>query len=164
MVIMSDAQRKFYLLDLESLARSLKLTSIDVIKTRDMDIESHWYRSMGAADLYYWKTKDKIIKHQISIFDQVIEWNEFDGVKTGYISEQRDADNSQVIQFDDRLNTHVLHQALDFLNNVDSIEPRMVKQFVSNYQFYNRWQSGELARSLRHLFQRLLKKRRHKGQ
>jgi len=107
--------------DLPSLAKSLKLASIDVIKTRNMDIESHWFRSSGPADLYYWKAKDRIVKHQISIF------NHIDGGK------------AEVICFDQKVNETVVRQAILFLKDVRQVDEKVTLQLIANYQFYNRW-------------------------
>ncbi len=155
---MGIKQQKTYHLDLDSLARNLKLTSIDVIKTTNMDIESHWFRSIGPVDLYYWKAQDKIVKHQLSLFDQVIEWNEYDGVKTGYFADEREEDKSQIICFDEDINSQVILQAVDFLNRVETIDRKLIDQFISNYRFYNRWKSGDLARPFRQFFRRIIKK------
>ncbi len=125
--------------DLPSLAKSLKLASIDVIKTRNMDIESHWFRSSGPADLYYWKAKDRIVKHQISIFNQVVEWNEYDGVKTGYVNDDIDGGKAEVICFDQKVNETVVRQAILFLKDVRQVDEKVTLQLIANYQFYNRW-------------------------
>ncbi len=126
--------------DLKSLARSLKLSSIDVIKTSNLDIESHWFRSNGPADLYFWKAKDKIVKHQISLFNQVVEWNEYDGVKTGYVNDDIEAGKAEVICFDQMVNTGVVEQAIEFLLKADQIDEKVVTELISHYQFYNKWQ------------------------
>lgn len=126
--------------DLQSLAKSLKLASIDVIKTTNMDIESHWFRATGPADLYFWKSKDRIVKHQISLFNQVVEWNEFDGVKTGYFSDDVEGNQSEVIHFDQYVNETVVSQAINFLNDVKGIDQRITLQLIENYKFYNKWQ------------------------
>ena len=136
---MSDPLLQLHHYDLRSLAKSMKLASIDVIKTSNMDIESHWFRSKGPADLYYWKSKDKIVKHQISLFNQVVEWNEFDGVKTGYVNDDIDAGKAEVICFDEQVNQSVVEQALDFLNDVQEIDQKVLQQLIENYKFYNRW-------------------------
>jgi hypothetical protein len=141
--------------DIHSLAKSLKLTSIDVIKTSSMDIESHWFRSNGPADLYFWKAKNKIVKHQISLFNQVVEWNEYDGVKTGYVNDDIDGGRAEVICFDQNVNQRVVAQAIDFLLKVEELDEQMVQQFVRHYQFYNKWPSADFFASLRRLWARI---------
>ncbi len=126
--------------DLQTLAKSLQLASIDVIKTTNMDIESHWFRSSGPADLYFWKAKDKIVKHQISIYNQIVEWNEFDGVKTGYVNDDiQSGQAAEVICFDKQVNESVVKQAICFLNDVQGIDGRITLQLIENYNFYSKW-------------------------
>ncbi|MEM7646935.1 MAG: hypothetical protein AAF203_08505 [Pseudomonadota bacterium] len=137
-------------LDLKSLASNLKLASIDVIKTSNMDIESHWFRSVGPADLYFWKAKDRIVKHQISLFDQVVEWNEYDGVKTGYVNDEIEA--SDTICFDEDVNTEVIEKAIEFLGHARQLEAQVVKELIQHYRFYNRWQNRGVFRFLRRIF------------
>lgn len=155
---MGERRPQYYHLDLGTLARSLKLSSIDIIKTSRMDIESHWFKSIGPADLYFWKSESKLIKHQLTLYDQVIEWNEFDGVKTGYFSEERDGDQSQIICFDESINLQIIEQAMAFLAQVRAIEPNLLEQIVQNYRFYNRWKSGEAFKPLHRFLKRFGKK------
>lgn len=150
---MGQRQIPLHHYDLKTLAKNLKLASIDVIKTSNMDIESHWFRSVGPADLYYWKAKNKIVKHQVSLYNQVIEWNEFDGVKTGYVNDDIDGGKAEVICFDKEVNTDVVEQAISFLAQVPSIEDDVLKELISHYEFYNRWQNLAPVRLLRAFFQ-----------
>jgi len=152
---MNHLGRPLYHYDLKSLAKSLKLTSIDVIKTSNMDIESHWFRSSGPADLYFWKAKDKIVKHQISLYNQVVEWNEYDGVKTGYVNDDFDAEKTEVICFDKDVNSTVVEQAIEFLTSVDQVEEGVVQELIKHYEFYNHWGSFGVIRAFKKLFQRL---------
>lgn len=138
-MIMSEPILHLHHYDLESLAKSMKLASIDVIKTSNTDIESHWFRAKGPADLYYWKAKDKIVKHQISIYNQVVEWNELEGVKTGYVNDDIDAGRAEVICFDETINTTVIEQAINFLGSVREVDKEILEQLIKNYKFYNRW-------------------------
>jgi len=126
--------------DLKTLAKTMKLSSIDVIKTANTDIESHWFRSIGPADLYYWKTKTKIVKHQVSLFNQIIEWNEYDGVKTGFVTHEASVRQAEVICFDEEVNVSVTKQAIELLENVGCIEAEILDKLISHYKFYNRWQ------------------------
>lgn len=146
---MSDFASNLHHYDIQSLAKSLKLTSIDVIKTSSVDIESHWFRSKGPADLYFWKANERIVKHQISLFNQVVEWNEFDGVKTGYVNDDVDAGSSEVICFDETVNGSVVEQAISFLANVRDLDPGIVEQLIHNYKFYNHWAGFNLVKNVK---------------
>lgn len=156
---MGEKQYSLQHCDLQTLAKNLKLASIDIIKTKNMDIESHWFRSIGPADLYYWKTKDKIVKHQVSLFNQVIEWNEYDGVKTGYVSDEAEVEKSEIICFDESVNVNVVEQAIEFLGNVISIEDEVLTELISHYKFYNRWQHLNPFLGLKSFFKKLRKKK-----
>ena len=140
------AEKKFspLLCDVDTLARSLKLASVDIIKTRNVDIESHWYRSPGAVDFYFWVVKDKLIKHQMNYHGQIIEWNEYDGLRTGYVDETFSnfpgGNPQEMIYFDEELNRTVVEQALDFLGRVDAIEQVVVGKIQRHYQTYPRWE------------------------
>jgi hypothetical protein len=144
--------------DLKTLAKNLKLASIDVIKTTNTDIESHWFRSIGPADLYYWKTKSKIIKHQISIYNQVIEWNIYEGVKTGFVNDELGQNEGEVILFDEVVNEKVIEQAIEFLNQVKCIEVFVLNDLISHYQFYNRWPIANPVKAMRSFFKKFSKK------
>lgn len=152
---MQSASSKLQHYDLRSLAKSLKLASIDVIKTSKMDIESHWFKSSGPADLYFWKTKEKVVKHQISLFNQVVEWNEYDGVKTGYVNDDIDAGKAEVICFDQEVNESVVEQAIEFLSQVEQVDEKVLKTLISHYRFYNRWMGLSIVRKITQFFTRL---------
>ena len=136
---MKNSLRQLQHYDIKTLAKSLRLTSIDVIKTSNMDIESHWFRSTGPADLYFWRTKDKVIKHQISLYNQVVEWNEYDGVKTGFVNDDLTSGQAEVICFDESVNSRVVEQAIEFLREVREVDHKVVEKIISNYKFYNKW-------------------------
>ena len=155
---MGENRRYLQHYDLHSLAKSLKLESIDVIKTSRTNIESHWFRSLGPADLYYWRAKDKIIKHQVALFNQVIEWNEYDGVKTGFVDDEAKEGEAEVICFDKKVNTGVVTQAIEFLKGVNSIEGEVLEELISHYRFYNRWQNLSPVRPFKAFFRRILRK------
>lgn len=120
-----------------------------------MDIESHWFRSNGPADLYFWKAKDKIVKHQISLFNQVVEWNEYDGVKTGYVNDDIQGGKAEVICFDQRVNHGVVEQAIEFLLKVDHVEKEIIVELIDHYQFYNKWKGFGLTKWVRRLWGRI---------
>ena len=156
--MMGEKQLPLQHYDLKTLAKNLKLASIDVIKTTNMDIESHWFRTIGPADLFYWKAKGKIVKHQISLFNQVIEWNEYDGVKTGYVNDEVDSEQTEVICFDEEININVVEQAIEFLEDVKGIEENVLSELISHYKFYNRWQHLNPWKAVKSFFRRFSKK------
>lgn len=147
---MSSPAPSLAFFDLKTLAKTLRLSSIDVIKTSSTEIESRWFRTSGPADLYYWKSKDKIVKHQVTLFNQVVEWNEFDGVKTGFLSE--DSAGGEHICFDKELNREVLVQVREFLSHTEQLESDILERIIGHHQFFNRWQSNALVRFISKVF------------
>lgn len=148
---MGEEKLKVPLYDINVLARSLKLASIDIINTSKIDIESHWYRSSGPVDLFFWKAQDRLVKHQINLFGQVVEWNEFDGLKTGYVNEEEignDAEYGETICFDKSPNAMVLAKASEFLNLATLIEEQVRKEMTKHYQSYGRWQNLKWLRAI----------------
>jgi hypothetical protein len=122
--------------DLEVLAKSLKLASIDIINTSKSDIESHWYRSAGPVDLFYWKDKNRIVKHQINLYGQVVEWNIFDGLKTGFVRDEdmaEEIESHEVVQFDNIPNPHVLKKATEFIDLATGIEADVRQKMAEHY-------------------------------
>ena len=151
---MGEEQLNLYY-DLEVLAKSLKLASMDIINTKKTDIESHWYRSNGPVDLFYWKDKKRIVKHQINIFGQVVEWNIFDGLKTGYVREEEfdgESDSQEVVQFDNNPNPHVLEKATEFINLATKIDADVRQEMVGHYNSYGKSPMGLFHRALAKFF------------
>lgn len=146
--------------DMEVLAKSLRLASIDVIKASKTDIESQWYRSSGPVDLFFWKAKGRLVKHQMNLYGQVIEWNEFDGIKTGYIREEelREGEGVEVISFDKDPNEIVLSQAAEFLSKVESIDPPILEEIVSHYRSFDKWKYSSFKLFFKRLFLQIVKK------
>ena len=146
---MSNVQKKISHYNLETLASSLRLESIDVLETQRVDLESHWYRSEGPAELFFWVAKDRMIKHQLNLFGQVVEWNEYDGVKTGYINEERMGhtfDIKSMIEFDKTPEAEVTNMACEFIRKVHILNADTKSQIVGDYQSYFRWNRSKILR------------------
>lgn len=125
----TEAERTVPLLfDPESLGRSLREVAIDVIETEGSAILSRWFHSTSDVDLLIWSDEDKnVIKHQVNFFGQVVEWNIFEGVKTGFIIEEElgsngdECESSEVIQFDQVPEAKAIRQALLLLEHVPDL-------------------------------------------
>ena len=140
------------------LAKSLELLSVDTIETSNQQIESFWYKSKGPADLFFWKKEDRIIKHQVTLYNQVVEWNIFDGVKTGYIDDDRQPGQGETILFDHEVNDQVLSQAIEFLDQVSAIDSATVHELKRNFRFYGRWNHPGWLTSLSNFLDRLVQR------
>ena len=78
------------LFDPEALGLTFEELAIDVVQGENTEFISRWYRAREAdADLVIWSDGSKrIVKQQICIFGQVVEWNPINGTRTGVVIEQ----------------------------------------------------------------------------
>lgn len=75
-------------LNIKDIGGSIKEMGSDMVKTTHQNVVSHWYHSDMDADLIIWKDeKQNIIKQQVNLLGQVIEWNIVDGLRTGFVVE-----------------------------------------------------------------------------
>ena len=141
--------------DLESLAQSLQLESIDVLETKKVNLESHWYSTYGPAELFFWIAKNQVVKHQLNLFGQVVEWNRYDGLKTGYINEERIGrtyDIKSIIEFDEKPEVEIANMGCDFIRHIEVLNSDTKSQMISNYQSYFSWKRSKIT----HFFNKLL--------
>lgn len=114
--------------DEEVLGLSLRELAVDVIRGERMDFLSRWFQSpKQEADLFIWiDTEKRLVKSQLCLFGQVVEWNPLDGTRTGVIVEEEifgveDDDVSETIRFDARVQSHVIDQAVRVLRHVPGL-------------------------------------------
>ncbi|OQW51559.1 MAG: hypothetical protein A4S09_10040 [Proteobacteria bacterium SG_bin7] len=85
-------------LNIKDIGSSVKEMGSDMVKTTHQNVVSHWYHSDMDADLIVWRDeKQNIIKQQVNLLGQVIEWNIVDGLRTGFVveTEQKDSPNKE---------------------------------------------------------------------
>ncbi len=89
-------------MNVKEIARNLREVAVDVIETEGTSIVSRWFHAADDVDLLIWTDDEKtIIKYQVSLFGQVVEWNMFDGVKTGVIIEIEEKRKKDEVDNDD---------------------------------------------------------------
>src|SRR4051812_41729358 len=93
------------LFDAEQIGKSLREVAVDVIETEGSTILSRWFHSKHDVELFLWTdAENNVIKHQVTFYGQAVEWNVFEGVKTGVIVEHEnslgDGVVNETIQFD----------------------------------------------------------------
>lgn len=85
-------------LNMKDIGNSIKEMGSDMVKTTHQNVVSHWYHSDMDADLIIWRDeKQNIIKQQVNLLGQVIEWNIVDGLRTGFVveTEQKESLNRE---------------------------------------------------------------------
>ena len=125
--------------DLSSLAQSLRFSSVDIIQTQSQHIEGHFFVSPGPVHFYFWKKKGKLIKHQLTLYGQVVEWNSWSGVRTGFLDSEGVYSDTPYLEFDKYLNKDSISQAMDFLSLLKILDKKVQREIIEDYSFYNRY-------------------------
>ncbi len=139
--------------DAEQIGKSLREVAVDVIETEGSTILSRWFHSKHDVELFLWIDGDHVIKHQVTFYGQVVEWNVFEGVKTGVIVEQEnvfgedsagsDADAeenaeeniSETIQFDSVPESAAILRATSLLSHVSGLQDSERRRICDNLKF-----------------------------
>jgi hypothetical protein len=119
--------------DAKELGTSFVEVAVDIVRGENIDFINRWFRAKGAdADLMIWIDSEKrMIKHQISFYGQVVEWNAIHGTRTGLIVEEElsqvgsnpstlesQPNVAETIRFDEKTQTHAVLQAVNLINHI----------------------------------------------
>ena len=124
------------LLDLREIARTLEGVAVDIIKAGEQSVISHWYHSPLDCDIYIWTDKKhNLIKHQVSLCGQIVEWNLVEGIKTGYVlvKEVENGEGKEEICYDPSIQKTSLYQALSVLQLATCFEQDILSVVIENY-------------------------------
>jgi hypothetical protein len=126
------------LFDAEQIGRTLREVAVDVIETEGSTILSRWFHSKHDVELFLWLDGDQnVIKYQVTFFGQVVEWNVFEGVKTGYIIEEEvaghgDENVKETIEFDQTPQDSAIERAIRLLEHVPDLPGPHREKICSN--------------------------------
>jgi hypothetical protein len=137
------------LFNAEQIGKSLREVAVDVIETEGSTILSRWFHSKHDVELFLWTDGEQnVIKHQVTFYGQVVEWNVFEGVKTGVIVEQEnmfgnssdgdessDESVSETIQFDKVAEDAAVSRAIVLLSHVSELPEIERKRICDNLKF-----------------------------
>lgn len=125
--------------DSAALGRSLKEVAQEVLPKGQMNIVSRWFHGSKECDLFIWSDLEgNILKQQLSVFGQIIEWNVIEGLKTGLVIEEEGDDQqaiegSEVVRFDERPQLKPVEQALDLLRHMTVLNDLERQRLVRNF-------------------------------
>lgn len=150
---------------LKTLAQKMNFVSFDTLHIEEQSVKSHWYRHDEGLDLYFFQKDDgRMIKVHLSFFGQVIEWNPFDGTRTGLMIEQEQGSEiTETVQFDARTNSASVDQSLVILENASCLsEPlrRDLCKLLKPSQKTSARQNGSLYLTLKNAWNRFALKRK----
>lgn len=135
------------LFDAEALGASFRELAVDVIPGETTEFMSRWFHAPRLeADLFIWLDgENRIIKHQLCFYGQVVEWNALHGTRTGVILEEEiphvdgtpgaDAANegfSETIRFDVKAQDGPIRQAIAVLTNVGALSENERSTLIFN--------------------------------
>lgn len=138
----------------EALGSSFEEVAVDVLRAEKTEFLSRWFRATrGEADLTIWIDSEKrIVKHQLSFFGQVVEWNPIHGTRTGFIVEEEtggdSGDASEIIRFDKRVQDFAVDQAIGVLNHVRQLDAAEKSLLVYNLRESPKLHARARARAL----------------
>ncbi len=137
--------------DVTHVAQSFKEVAIDVVRGETTEFLSRWYQSAkGDADLsIWWDTDKRVVKQQLCLYGQVVEWNPMHGTRTGLVVEHESAEpmksssdehefngdtTSEIIHFDPKAQMASIEQAIKLIKEVSAISPEDRALLIYNFR------------------------------
>jgi hypothetical protein len=113
--------------DVAHIAQSFREVAVDVVRGESTEFLSRWYQAVkGDADLtIWWDGEKRVVKQQLCLYGQVVEWNPIHGTRTGLVVEQESGptedETSEIIHYDAKLQRSAINQAISLLRVVNVI-------------------------------------------
>lgn len=124
--------------DFFKLGSTLEQVEVDVIESDNQVIISHWYHSEYDADVVLWlDKKSNILKQQVSVYGQFVQWDLITGLKTGYIHEEENSAiknelSTRKLIYDKELSQAAISNALDLLSEARHLDLELLKSLEVN--------------------------------
>ncbi len=125
----------------QEIGKSLIEVGVDLIQSEGRCVLSRWFHSTQDVDLFIWQDdRNNIIKQQISMFGQVVEWNIVEGLKTGMIVEESDSDSdqkvkgSELIRYDQSPQGSSLKVSIEVLQHVKGLSASDLQCLLHNFR------------------------------
>lgn len=122
------------LFDLPSVGGSFQEVAVDVVRGESTEFMSRWFKaSRGDADLSIWVDGEKrIVKHQLSLYGQVVEWTPIQGTRTGMIVEHET--EAETILFDKKIEKASVDQAIALLSHISVLNEHERSTLTFNFR------------------------------
>lgn len=129
-----DESAKIY--DVTHVARSFREVAVDVVRGESTEFLSRWYQAeRGDADLTIWWDGDRrVVKQQLCLYGQVVEWNPIHGTRTGLVVEHETCapvdgatdgaggdETAEIVHYDAKLQRAAVDQAITLIREVGAI-------------------------------------------
>lgn len=119
-------------MNLGEVGKNLHEMSSQIIPTPTMPVVRRWFHSNKDVDIYMWvDSQQQVIKQQVLLYGQVVEWNIVDGLRTGFLYVD-EVEQSQNIAYDELPQSQSIFQALELIKSSEVVE-EVKKVWVDNF-------------------------------
>ena len=126
------------LLDLDLVAASYQEVAVDIVRGESTEFISRWYKAArGDSDLSIWTDGEKrIVKHQLSVYGQVVEWTPIHGTRTGLIVEHDMGSEAEgeTIRFDKKADAASVMQAIKLIASLSQLSETERETLIYNFR------------------------------
>ena len=135
---MNETSEPAKVYDSAGLAQSFREVAVDVVRGETTEFLSRWYQTdKGDADLtIWWDGEKRVVKQQLCLFGQVVEWTPIHGTRTGLVVESENGTDeaSEIIHYDPRLQRASVNQAIMLIKDVTAIHQPDRALLVYNFR------------------------------
>jgi hypothetical protein len=139
-VTKASPSERAQIFDVVGVAQSFREIAVDVVRGETTEFLSRWYQSAkGDADLsIWWDGEKRVVKQQLCLYGQVVEWNPIYGTRTGLVIEQElgssSEESSEIVHYDERMQKTAIEQAIALLNQIGALSEADRSLLVYNFR------------------------------
>lgn len=146
-----------------SLGRSTSKVSTDFLTQNGLEVVSEWHHSPHEVDLFIWQDSNhKVIKFQVGILGQIVEWSFTGGLKTGMVVEQDLKESngqmrikgSELICYDESPLTSTLTYVRQVIHEMKDLKPSQ-KALLTEHMSKTRRTSGLFSLLIERFFNKI---------
>lgn len=141
----------------EQLAHLLTEVSSDLLKTEKSEVTSRWFRAGDDLELFAWLNHDhELIRLQVVVFDQVVEWDLIAGLRTGFVEDPppmlRAQKPSTLIVYDRQINAPTVTLVQKIILDSAKIEDRLRSKILQTIDRPIKIENVSLFKMIKNLF------------
>ena len=122
----------------QKIGETLQEVSAEVLETESEPLMTRWFHSDQDVDVFYWvDSRSNVIKQQVSLFGQVVEWNILEGVRTGLRIEVEESGKTEAVtgmHYDQAPLKYAIGQAIGLLSHAHRIHEKDRNALVANFE------------------------------
>ena len=140
-------------IDVAALAATFEEVALDVVQGDTTEFLSRWYRAgNGEADLtIWWDGESRVVKQQLCIFGQVVEWNPLHGTRTGLVIEHESSSDTsaETIKFDAKVQKASVALATKLLSTISAVRGPDRELLIYNFRESPRLRKNARERAMK---------------